>query len=51
MNKTLLDNLIERTVVPSFSSIGVRIRKRMFNWPALESYNLQGRVTVITGGT
>lgn len=51
MSKTLLDNLMERTVVPSFSSIGARIRKRMFSWPALESYNLQGQVTVITGGT
>ncbi|MFT6301621.1 MAG: dehydrogenase/reductase SDR family protein 12 [Granulosicoccus sp.] len=51
MNKTLLDNLIERTIVPSFSSVGARIRKRLFNWSELESYDLQGHVTVITGGT
>jgi NAD(P)-dependent dehydrogenase (short-subunit alcohol dehydrogenase family) len=51
MYRSLLDNIIERTVVPSFSSIGARIRKRLFKWQALESYNLEGRVTVITGGT
>ena len=51
MTKHLLDNLIERTVVPSFSSVGSRVRKRLFHWPQLETYNLQGQVIVITGGT
>ena len=51
MIKTALDALLERTVVPSFSSIGSRIRKRLFQWPELETYNLQGQVVVITGAT
>lgn len=51
MIRALLDNLFERTIVPSFSSIGARVRKRMFRWPELESYNLQGQVVIITGGT
>ncbi|MFT4727624.1 MAG: dehydrogenase/reductase SDR family protein 12 [Granulosicoccus sp.] len=51
MMKVLLDNLIERTIVPSFSSIGARVRKRLSDWPELETYNLQGQVTLLTGGT
>lgn len=51
MIKNLLDSLIERTVVPSFSSIGVRVRRRLFQWQELESYNLKGQTVVVTGGT
>lgn len=45
------DKLIERTVVPSFSSIGIRLRKRLFAWPELETYKLKDQVIIITGGT
>lgn len=51
MMKSLLDTFLERTVVPSFSSIGARVRKRVFHWPELETYSLEGQVTVLTGGT
>lgn len=48
---SLLDTLLERTVVPSFSSIGSRVRKRLFNWTQLETYDLQSHVIVLTGAT
>lgn len=51
MIKNLLDSVIERTVIPSFSSIGARVRKRLFSWKKLEAYNLNSQVIVLTGGT
>jgi len=51
MIKRLIDNAMEKTVVPSFSSLGTRIRSRLFDWPDLQSYSFDGRVVVLTGGT
>lgn len=51
MSRLLLDTLIEKTVVPSFTSIGSRVRRSLFSWPALESYQLQSKIVVLTGGT
>lgn len=47
----LLDTIIERTVVPSFSNLGYKARKRLFSWSDLASYDLSGQVVVLTGGT
>lgn len=46
-----IDHLVEKTVVPSFTSIGPRLRRRLFDWRTLESYDLSGQVIVLTGGT
>ena len=46
-----LDRLIERAVVPSFTSIGPAIRRRLFDWSPLEGHDLSGRVVVLSGGT
>jgi len=51
MVRDVLDTLIERTVVPSFTSIGPALRRRLHDWPALESFDLSGRTVVLTGGT
>jgi len=51
MSGSLLDRLLEKTVVPSFTSIGPGVRRRLFDWRALEDYDLAGRVVVLTGGT
>lgn len=51
MIKTILDTVIEKSVIPSFSSIGSRVRPRLFDWTRLESYSLKDRVVVLTGGT
>jgi len=46
-----LDSIIEGLVVPSFTSIGPALRRRLFQWQALNSYDLSGQVIVLTGGT
>ena len=51
MNKYVIDTVLEKSVVPSFSSLGTRIRSRLFKWQALDTYSLVGRVVVITGAT
>ena len=51
MGKQLIDVLLERTVVPSFSSLGSTIRSRLFRWTPLDDYSLSGQVVVITGAT
>jgi len=47
----MIDQVMEKSVAPSFSSLGTRIRSRLFHWQALDSYNLKGHVIVLTGGT
>ena len=42
---------MERTVVPSFSSIGYSVRRRLDNWQPISRYHLRGKVIVLTGGT
>jgi len=49
--RKLIDSLMERTVVPSFSSIGSAVRRRLFSWRALDSYSLDDRIVVLTGAT
>lgn len=51
MKPSLLDTVMEKTVVPSFSAMGPAIRGRVQDWPALESYDLSERTVVLTGGT
>jgi NAD(P)-dependent dehydrogenase (short-subunit alcohol dehydrogenase family) len=48
---SVLDKVIEATVVPSFTSLGPGARRRLFDWPALESFSLNGQTVVLTGGT
>ncbi len=48
---SVIDSIIEATVVPSFTSIGPGARRRLFGWESLESYDLSGQTVVITGGT
>jgi NAD(P)-dependent dehydrogenase (short-subunit alcohol dehydrogenase family) len=43
------DDLIEATVVLSFSDLGPRIRTRLFHWEDLDRIDLTGRVVAITG--
>lgn len=49
--RSTIDRLLESTVVPSFTSIGPRLRRRLFGWRALEDHDLTDRVVVLTGGT
>lgn len=47
----VLDSIIERTVIPSFSNLGYKLRSRLFSWAELSSYSLENKVVVLTGGT
>jgi len=48
---SLLDDLAEVLVVPSFTRLGFGLRRRLFDWPDAESYSLAGRTVVLTGPT
>jgi dehydrogenase/reductase SDR family protein 12 len=47
----LIDAGLEGLVVPSFTRIGFEVRRRLFGWRSLDSYELAGRVIAITGAT
>lgn len=51
MTASLMETLMEKSVVPSFSSMGPAIRRRLHHWTPLESYSLRGKVVVLTGAT
>ncbi len=48
---SVLDKVIEATIIPSFTALGPGARRRLFDWKTLESYSLTGQTVVITGGT
>ncbi len=47
----IVDTVIEFPVVTSYTRIGPAVRSRLDHWKALDSYDLTGRVIVITGAT
>jgi dehydrogenase/reductase SDR family member 12 len=47
----IVDRTLEATVVPSFTRIGSAVRARLDRWIPVDSYDLRGRVVVITGAT
>ncbi len=51
MSNAKIDAFLEKTIVPSFSSLGIRIRSRLYGWPELSSYSLHGQTVVLTGAT
>lgn len=51
MSNARIDSFLEKTVVPSFSSLGIRIRSRLYKWPKLSSYSLEGQTVLLTGAT
>jgi NAD(P)-dependent dehydrogenase (short-subunit alcohol dehydrogenase family) len=46
-----VDGLVELAVVPSFSAIGPRLRRRLYSWDDPAPRVLAGRTAVITGAT
>jgi len=47
----LADDLLEILVVPSFTRVGYRIRRRLFDWDPVDTWSMAGRTVVITGPT
>lgn len=46
-----VDALLEAAVVPSFTRVGYEVRRRLEGWRGLHTYDLRGRVILLTGGT
>lgn len=46
-----IDGALEGLVAPSFTTVGISARRRLFDWTDLRSYDLSGRVVVVTGAT
>lgn len=51
MGARMLDELLEATVVASFSSVGYRARRRLWDWPDAPVAEMAGKVVLITGAT
>jgi len=49
--RTSLDDAAEALIVPSFTSIGYHLRRRLYRWEPAESFSMDGRVVAITGAT
>lgn len=48
---TIFDEALEVPIVTSFSRIGYEARSRVSDWTELSTYDLTGRVVLVTGGT
>jgi dehydrogenase/reductase SDR family protein 12 len=49
--RTLVDDLLEIAVVPSFSRIGPLVRRRLWDWEEAAPGALGGRTALVTGAT
>lgn len=49
--RDLIDSALEITVVPSFSSIGPLVRRRLYEWTQPPPRSLEGRTALVTGPT
>jgi dehydrogenase/reductase SDR family member 12 len=49
--RTILDDLVETLVVPSFTRLGYELRRRLFHWQPLENLSMHGRAVAVTGAT
>ncbi len=49
--RTIIDDLAETLVVPSFTRIGYDLRRRLFRWQSLGDLSMHGRAAAVTGAT
>jgi dehydrogenase/reductase SDR family member 12 len=49
--RAIVDGALEVPVLPSFSRVGPAVRSRLDDWRPVDSYDLRGRVVLITGAT
>lgn len=50
-HRDLIDAALELAVVPSFSAIGARVRRRLWGWEDPSRGALEGRTALVTGAT
>jgi NAD(P)-dependent dehydrogenase (short-subunit alcohol dehydrogenase family) len=51
MFATIIDSLLELSIVGSFSRIGWSVRRNLFDWQAIPDGTLEGRTALVTGPT
>ena len=51
MLKMLIDDLLELSIVGSFSRIGSSVRRRLFDWSDPPAEAMRGRTVLVTGPT
>ena len=49
--RALIDDLLELTIVGSFSRVGPTVRRRLFAWTPPSANALAGRTVLVTGPT
>ena len=49
--RTIIDDLADTLVVPSFTRIGYDLRRRLFRWQPLGDLSMHGRAAAVTGAT
>ncbi len=49
--RELADDLLEISVIGSFTKVGYEARRRLFDWEDLSARRLDGRVVLVTGAT
>jgi NAD(P)-dependent dehydrogenase (short-subunit alcohol dehydrogenase family) len=49
--RAVTDALLEAPIVTSFTNLGYQARRRLHHWRPLDSYDLSGKVVVLTGGS
>jgi NAD(P)-dependent dehydrogenase (short-subunit alcohol dehydrogenase family) len=50
-HRDIIDAALELTIVPSFTAIGPRVRRRLWGWQEPTTRALVGRTAVVTGAT
>lgn len=50
-HRDVIDAAVELAIVPSFSAIGLRVRRRLWDWDEPAAGVLEGRTAVVTGAT
>ena len=50
-SRSLIDQILEVSVVGSFSRVGFQVRQRLFGWTAPSDGSLAGRTALVTGPT
>ncbi len=46
-----VDAVLEASVVGSFTRVGYHARRRLYDWPGLDTFDLTGRNAIVTGAT
>lgn len=49
--RAFVDDIMDVAVVPSFTDVGYRVRRRLFDWQDLDELSMAGKVALVTGGS